>query len=301
MRKAGYAGQSNTGYQATPAAEKQDMAEQTAGAKKFEKANPLGAQTVAASQDYMAWFNDAKTKPTQASAADDMRWRVYRRITEWEGVPSAVNTYDSTNVTYGTGWAGAAGGLAAPVGKAEVVTATFMKMSPDAAKLFNDAGMTVDANDFVVVDPDNKFQLRGMDAELYLRTNTDLLSLMVNAAQGAFVDPNGPDDMALPMPGEPANPDRYVSGPGAQMRQAALDANFQVFIDSVSTGKDLGSDVDLAALKLHATMSGNINWGQVSGFGSIPDLVKFIYKSQSKGVADAVVVPPNWRAMAPTS
>jgi hypothetical protein len=80
-----------------------------------------------------------------------------------------------------------------------------------------------------------------------------------------------------------------------------LDANFATFLNHALAGNpSLGGDVDLAALKVHAAHSGFLSWPQVAGFGSIPDLVRFIYGAVSRQRAEAIVVEPRWRAMAPS-
>src|SRR5262249_31774475 len=152
--------------------------------------------------------------------------------------------------------------------------------SPEAAGLFMAAGLTVSGGDFVVVDPARKWKLRGMDAELYIRADSELLSLYVNVAQGAFV-------------GDPAKP-------GGDTRQATLDANFATFLNhALKSNPSLGSDVDLAALKVHAAHSGNIGFGEVAGFGSIAEVVAYVYAHVTREQADAIVVEPAWRALAP--
>ena len=121
-----------------------------------------------------------------------------------------------------------------------------------------------------------------MDAELYFRASSDLLSLYVNVAQGSFLD------------------DKTSAKPRDDTRQAVLDANFATFLSHALAGSpSLGSDVDLAALKVHAAHSGFLTWGQVAGFGGIPELVEFIYGHVSRQRADAIVVEPKWRALAP--
>jgi hypothetical protein len=123
-----------------------------------------------------------------------------------------------------------------------------------------------------------------MDGELYFRASSDLLSLYVNVAQGSFLDKQ---------PG---------GQPGGDTRQAVLDANFATFLNHALAGNPpLGADVDLAALKIHAVHSGFLGWGAVGGFGSIPELVRFIYGAVSRQRADAIVVEPRWRAMAPAA
>jgi hypothetical protein len=65
------------------------------------------------------------------------------------------------------------------------------------------------------------------------------------------------------------------------------------------TSAQLGGDVDLAALKLHAPHApGGITFREVSGFGSIPDLVRFIYGRVDRGTAESIV-PLAWRDLAP--
>jgi hypothetical protein len=213
-----------------------------------------------------------------------MRWRVFRRMMDWEGMPSAVNAFDKANITLGAGFAGSAGGAVQEKGQAEELMGDLLKRSPEAAGLFFGAGLTVLDGEFVALDPERKWKLHGMDAELYFRASGDLLSLYVNVAQGSFL--GGESDTT----------------PHADPRQATLDANFATFLNHALAGNPpLGSDVDLAALKVHAAHSGfeGIGWGAVGGFGGIPELVRFIYGAVSRQRAEAVVVEPKWRALAP--
>jgi hypothetical protein len=239
---------------------------------------------VDASTDYLAWLKAPTTKPTQCADTNDMRWKVFRRMMDWEGMTSAVNTYDKANVTLGAGFAGAAGGAVQPKGQAQELMGDLFSRSPAAAGMFLAAGLAVDKGEFVVADPARKWKLRGMDAELYVRANKDLMSLYVNVAQGTFLD------------------DKGDKAPRDDTRQAVLDANFATFLNHALAGNPpLGSDVDLAALKVHAAHSGFLTFAQVGGFGSIPDLVAFIYKTVSRQRAEAIVVEPKWRALAPPS
>jgi hypothetical protein len=138
----------------------------------------------------------------------------------------------------------------------------------------------------VVVDTDRKWKLHGADAELYIRANRDLLLLYINVAQGVFID------------------DKRQTTPKNELRQATLDANFHVFLQHTARGvtsAQLGGDVDLAALKLHAPHGGKFTFGEVSGFGSLATLVQYIAtKTGGKGqLFRSIVVPDAWRDMAP--
>jgi hypothetical protein len=169
-----------------------------------------------------------------------------------------------------------------PQGQAQELMADLLARSPQAAALFLAAGLTVEAGDFVVVDPVKKWKLRGMDAELYIRANPELLSLYVNVAQGSFLA------------------DKATAGPPADTRQATLDANFATFLNhALKSNPPLGADVDLAALKVHAAHSGNLAFAQVAGLGTIADVVAFVYAHVSREQADAIVVEPAWRRLAP--
>jgi hypothetical protein len=270
------------GYESTPRLDAGLAGNTQRSAQRFKAADPNWQQTADASADYTTWLRDPATKPTQCADANDMRWRVFRRMMDWEGSPSAVNTFDKANVTLGAGFAGAAGGAVQPQGQAQELMANLFASSPQAAGLFLAAGLTVVNGDFVVVDPVKKWKLHGMDAELYIRANPDLLSLYVNVAQGSFLA------------------DKSTAGPPADTRQATLDANFATFLNhALKSDPPLGADVDLAALKVHAAHSGNISFGQVAGLGSIADVVAFVYAHVSREQADAIVVEPAWRALAP--
>jgi hypothetical protein len=270
------------GYESTPKLD-QGLAGNTGRSAQQFKAQDANWQDIAtASTDYLAWLNDPTTKPSQCSDANDMRWRVFRRMMDWEGMASSVNTFDKANVTLGAGFAGSAGGAVQPKGQAQELMGDLFGRSPEAAGMFLAAGLAVDGGEFVAVDTDRKWKLRGMDAELYVRANKDLMSLYVNVAQGTFLD------------------DKADATPRTDTRQAVLDANFATFLAHALAGNPpLGSDVDLAALKVHAAHSGFLSWPQVAGFGGIPELVRFIYGAVSRQRADAIVVPPAWRALAP--
>jgi hypothetical protein len=270
------------GYESTPKLDEGLGANTGRSAQRFKTQDPDWQQTADASKDYVTWLNAPTTKPTQCSDPSDMRWRVFRRMMDWEGMPSAVNAFDQANITLGAGFAGSAGGAVQPKGQAEELMGDLLKRSPEAAGLFLGAGLTVLDGEFVVADPERKWKLRGMDAELYFRANADLLSLYENVAQGAFLD------------GQAAGPAQN------DPRQAVLDANFATFLNHALDGNPpLGSDVDLAALKVHAKHSGFLGWGSVAGFGTIPELVTFIYGHVTRQRADAIVVEPKWRALAP--
>jgi hypothetical protein len=270
------------GYESTPKLD-QGLASNTGrSATQFKAQDEHWQDTADASTEYLKWLNAPTTKPSQCSDPTDMRWRVFRRMMDWEGMASAVNTFDKANVTLGAGFAGSAGGAVQPKGQAQELMADLFTRSPEAAGMFLGAGLAVDKGEFVVVDPARKWKLRGMDAELYVRANKDLMSLYVNVAQGTFLD------------------DKTQAAPRDDTRQATLDANFATFLGHALAGNPpLGSDVDLAALKVHAAHSGFLNWGQVGGFGGIPELVKFIYGAVSRQRAEAIVVEPKWRALAP--
>jgi hypothetical protein len=269
------------GYESTPKLDQGLENNKGRSAEQFKAQDEHWQETVDASTDYLKWLNAPTTKPSQCADPSDMRWKVFRRMMDWEGMTSAVNTFDKANVTLGAGFAGSAGGAVQPKGQAQELMADLFTRSPDVAGIFLGAGLTVADGGFVVVDTERKWKLKGMDAELYVRANKDLMSLYVNVAQGSFLD-------------------KAQTAPRDDTRQAVLDANFATFLGHALAGNPpLGSDVDLAALKVHAAHSGFLTWGQVGGFGGIPELVKFIYGAVSRQRAEAIVVEPKWRALAP--
>ncbi len=270
------------GYESTPKLD-QGLENNTGrSAERFKAQDEDWQDTADASTDYLKWLNAPTTKPSQCSDPSDMRWKVFKRMMDWEGMTSAVNTFDKANVTLGAGLAGSAGGAVQEKGQAQELMGDLFTRSPEVAGMFLGAGLAVAAGGFVVVDTERKWKLKGMDAELYVRANKDLMSLYVNVAQGAFLD------------------DKTQAAPRNDTRQAVLDANFATFLGHALAGNPpLGSDVDLAALKVHAAHSGFLNWGQVGGYGGIPELVRFIYGAVSRQRAEAIVVEPKWRALAP--
>ncbi|MFI9386626.1 SH3 domain-containing protein [Kutzneria sp. NPDC052558] len=247
----------------------------------FRAQDPNYQETVDATTSFVDWVNNATTKPSQCDSATDMRWLVFRRMMKWEGTPQAINAYDRTNVTYGAGFAGSAGGTSS--GQFEELLGEVVNRSPEASLALAAAGITVVGRELVVVDPAKKWKLHGMDAELYLRANRELLSLLTNVAEGVYVRGSTP------------------TAPNLDARQGVLDANFAVFLNHTANGiptAELGTDVDLAALKVHCVHSGSFTWAGVRRFTTIRELVQHIYNSVSESWANVIVVEPEWRRMA---
>jgi len=222
-------------------------------------ANHLGYAGGHATESYTTWHHLATTKPTQSTSTSDMRWRVLRRMEDWEGSPAAVQTWDQANVTYGVGFA-------ASGGQFEQLMNNAFKRSSDITSAFAAAGLAMVGGEVVVVDPVKRWKLHGPDALLYLRSNTALLSLMKNVAEDV-----------LP-PGITAAPDR------PDPRQAILDANFETFLHNAMAGipvAELGKDVELAALKVHAIHGepGHFSWNAMKGMTTIAEVISFIRAS----------------------
>lgn len=166
---------------------------------------------------YDAWLKTAV--PALASGPDDPRLEAFRDTFPAEGNPSDVMTYDMTNITWGVGFSGHGG--KGGVGLTEQLMLRLFNQDPAARNLFWQVGVSVTPETLlIVVDVARKIQLSGYPAERYFREQEDLLSLMVNMAQGEF---QGPDQSST----EP------------HLRQRVFDAQFETFINSTLRGLDL--------------------------------------------------------------
>ncbi len=165
---------------------------------------------VQAAKDYRTWLKTAT--PTIVKSPTDPQWLIYQTLMPWEGGPSAMNSYDSVNVTWGSGFSGAGQVM-------ELILRVFDK-SPEIRAAFFNAGVTIGADGgFCVVDVDRKWKLHGQDAQLYVRSHAELQALMINCAQGVFQAEFTSKAATSPDP-----------------RQAVLDANFETFMNNAASG-----------------------------------------------------------------
>lgn len=197
---------------------------------------------------YDKWLRHKDTHPRLATGPNDLRWNVLRRFFSAEGRPSDMMTYDSTNITWGPGFAGMG-----VMGITEQAMARLFNQSQEAKDAFWRVGITVVGVDLVMVDvkdADNGIgeKLHGTAAENVLRLDKKLLSFFVNVSQG------------LTEPGQ--------TDPSASLRQKVLDAHFETFLNTTlrnSAGIIDEMDEMAAAVAAHAVHSGNHGWGQFRG------------------------------------
>ena len=278
-----------TGYWATPGTEKALAAGKglTAAQNKeiadFQSRNANWAEGPQATAEYGKWL--ATALPTGVTDGKDPRWQIFQRVFPWEGNPSTINAYDRANVTWGVGFA-------PPAQVQSMIERVFAK-SPEAKAAFLHAGITVDNNhQFLVVDPDKKWKLRGRDAELYIRGNRRLLSLLENVAQGVFQE---------------EFQHRAASSPDP--RQAVLDAQFETFVANALSGIPASllnhPDLDFKALAAHSIhgLSGFYNWTDLAKLSTLKQLVQYIWDTgPSKPWFDAIVSnEKGWRSWPDTT
>jgi len=172
---------------------------------------------------------------------------VWHRLSGNEGDPSAINAYDSVNLTWGGGFAAA--------GQLQQLVRRLFDRSRDAMALFARVGMSVERvqgkDCFVVVDTTKRWKLVDKDAERYIRADRRLLSLLVRIADGTV-------------------PAGLFDGPGdvvvrnSALRSASLDAQFIVLIQNAGR---------LAAFALRppwtpalrAAVAHNLHFGCITG------------------------------------
>jgi hypothetical protein len=197
---------------------------------------------------YDRWLRHKDTHPRLATGPDDLRWKVLRRFFGAEGRPSAMMTYDSTNITWGPGFAGM--GVS---GITEQAMARLFNQSQEAKDAFWRVGITVVGVDLVMVNIKDAGKgigekLHGTAAENVLRLDKKLVSFFVNVSEG------------LTRPGQ--------TDPSASLRQKVLDAHFETFLNTTlrgSAGIIDGMDEKAAALAAHAVHTNNHSWGQFRG------------------------------------
>jgi hypothetical protein len=202
--------------------------------------DPVAAAGLPQSQDYDQWLSTAQATTAPTERADDpsrlFHWKVYKKIMAWEGHPDTVMTYDAKNVTWGAGFAGRGGEKIQGGGAFEKLLARLKSGYAPASGVLWSAGITVENGELIVADPAKQWKLRGENAELYMRGDKQLLSLLVNLAQGENLGLNKQQSLG--------------------MRQAVLDANFQQFMAGAGAQLPAGGDVDVWALKTHAAHNG---------------------------------------------
>lgn len=232
-------------------------------------------------RDYDHWLRNKDTHPRLARGPDDVRWNVLRRFFSAEGRPSDMMTYDSTNITWGPGFAGM--GVA---GITEQAMARLFNQSPEAKDAFWKVGITVVGVDLVMVNIKDAGKgvgekLHGTTAENVLRLDRKLISFFINVSQG------------LTEPGQ--------KNPSESLRQDVLDAHFETFLNTTLRGSEgiiEGMDEMAAAVAAHAVHSGNHSWGQFRGATSLPDVearirtrIKSLEKQKEEGTFTGYIVP----------
>lgn len=232
-----------------------------------------GART----ETYKAWIDAPDTRPALARGANDIRWRVFKKLFEAEGYPWAVMTYDYTNITWGVGFSGAGG-----VGMTEQMMARLFNQSAASRDAFWRAGISVVGTELVAVkildaNADKAEKLRGTAAENYVREHKELLSLMTNVTLG------------FDRPGQ-QNPNEVV-------RQENLNAQFETFLNNTLAGSEgiidgMANDLTAAAVAAHSVHTGDHGWGQYRGVTNISGVeaainaqIKVLEKRKAEAIA----------------
>ena len=138
-----------------------------------------------AAAGYKTWEQAAL--PTGVTASD-WKWQVFKKIQGLEGQTGRLTTFDTT-LSVGGGFSSAGGQTQELLGKT-------LDALPAVKTVAHEAGLIVVATgDMVVVDTDKKWILHGHDADIYIQTQTQLLSLLVDVMQGAVpTGAGGPDE-----------------------------------------------------------------------------------------------------------
>jgi hypothetical protein len=186
--------------------------------------------------DYNAW---AKTALPTGVKADDWNWQVFREIQKLEGQAGRVTTFDKT-LSIGAGFSTSGGQTQAILGK------TF-DLLPEVKAVAFDAGLIVSSSGPVtVVDTDKKWILHDQDADNYLQTQTQLLSLLVDVSQGA---------VPVAAAGGGTGPPGVSPDEQSKQRQTFLDVQWQQFLAGTLagiSGRVQGWPLDSAVLAAHA-------------------------------------------------
>jgi hypothetical protein len=180
-----------------------------------------------AAAGYKSW---AQTALPSGVKATDWEWQVFQKIQSLEGQAGRFTTFDRT-LSVGAGFSTSGGQTQAIVGR------TF-DLLPDVRALAYAAGLIVSASGgMAVVDTDRKWILRDRDADAYIQTQTQLLSLLVDVSQGDVPTGTGsPDDQT-------------------KQRQTFLDVQWKQFLGGTLAGvtpRVRGWPIDSAVLAAHA-------------------------------------------------
>jgi hypothetical protein len=309
----GYRGYSSTTGSDAGLAKQMAKKKPSARAVQESNAHPDWKHGTDTAESYKQWLDTAV--PTSVkNAKTDKKWLIYKTMMPWEGDPSAVNAYDKANVTWGSGFA-------ASGGQVQELTQLVFAKDTDLRDEFHKAGIAIEGGDYVVVDTGNKWKLRGKDAELYIRSNTELLSLMINAAQGTqpksatlgpavspFVDrPASFFDYLNPWgrqtQADAASAQKQRDEKSANARQAVLDANYEMFLLKALANippSVLSWDTGQAALAAHAVHAapGIYKWPDIGKLDphTIADVAEYIH---DKSIAwyEVIVVPKAWKKL----
>jgi hypothetical protein len=207
------------------------------GTQEFIEKHPDYQEGVNAAKEYQAWLRTASPSGDIVGSTDPKKvaqWQLWQDISD-EGDPSSMNTYDRpdiANVTWGRGFATSGGQL-------QTMMTRLFSIDPQARDLFYNAGITLEGNDFVVVDIAGHYKAKGRAAQRLIEFDQRLVSLFVNLAQGTFVSD------------------------GEKHRQAVLDVQFERFTSRGGT-----ADIPSFALKwtrqARALVGHNIHLGGVT-------------------------------------
>lgn len=203
---------------------------------------------------YRTWLDAPDTRPSLAKDTKDIRWLAFKKVFDAEGNPSAIMTYDKTNITWGVGFSGAGN---PGVGLTEQMMARLFNQSAESRDAFWRAGITVVGTEMVAVkiinaEAGKAEKLRGTKAENFVREQKQLLSLMTNVTIGLHQrDQKDPDEV---------------------VRQENLDAQFETFLHNTLRGSEGiidGMTPHAAAVAAHSIHTGQHNWGQYKGVTDI--------------------------------
>ena len=203
---------------------------------------------------YRTWLDAPDTRPSLAKDTKDIRWLAFKKVFDAEGDPSAIMTYDKTNITWGVGFSGAGN---PGVGLTEQMMARLFNQSAESRDAFWRAGITVVGTEMVAVkiinaEAGKAEKLRGTKAENFVREQKQLLSLMTNVTIGLHQR-------------DQKDPDEFV-------RQDNLDAQFETFLHNTLRGSEGiidGMTPYAAAVAAHSVHTGQHSWGQYKGVTDI--------------------------------
>jgi hypothetical protein len=241
----------NFGYMYTPQQEK--------FAKNADAANKSAAN------DYLMWLTSAEPAALkEAGGVTNLTGKLKAQFELWqdignEGPPTAMNTWDGENVTWGRGFSAS--------GQLQEMMAAVFKIDPAIGDEFLKAGITLEGGQFLVVDVDRQLKYRDDNAEHVIQVDRKLVSLFVNIAES------------------PAH------------RQAILDANWRKFVAGTGNipNSAVGWDRRARAVAGHNIHGGHFTWSSFTGTsGTLAEIVAVVGRKFGKATADQAIIVPPW-------